>query len=285
MAKILDGERVARKIEAESAALVQELGSRGIQPCIASMRVGENPDDIWYQESLQRWAGRIGLASRAFTLPESAGSQALIEKLQALSADESIHGILLFCPLPPGFDEAAAREAIAPAKDVDSLTRANSAAVFMGDERGFAPCTPQAVVEILKYYAIPLSGSRTVIIGRSQVVGKPLAMLLLKEDATITICHSKSRNLPGLCREAEILIAALGKANFIQKEHLRPGQVVIDVGINMNPECPGRICGDVAFKQAEEIVAALTPVPGGVGAVTSAILCRHTVEACMRQQG
>lgn len=261
MAKILSGKEVAAALEAENTELIKELKGRGIIPRMALVRVGENPDDISYQETLERCAKRIAMECEIHTLPAEIKTKDLSKKLTALSKDLKIHGILLFCPLPKELDEKAAREAIDPKKDIDCLTRTSSAAIFAGDEMGFAPCTARAVIEILKYYSIPVKGSRAVIIGRSQVVGRPLSMLLLKENATVTIAHSQSRNLPAVCRQGDILIAAIGRPAYIGKEYTRPGQTLIDVGINEDPDKPGFICGDINFNEAKTIVEAITPVP------------------------
>ncbi|MGE5614520.1 MAG: bifunctional 5,10-methylenetetrahydrofolate dehydrogenase/5,10-methenyltetrahydrofolate cyclohydrolase, partial [Bacillota bacterium] len=209
--------------------------------------------------------------------PEDIGQEDLVKEIQKINGDRSVHGILLFRPLPKHLDINVIKHVISPEKDIDCLNPVNVAKVFEGDETGFAPCTPAAVMEMLDYYKIDVSGRRVVVIGRSLVVGKPLSMLLLKKNATVTICHTKTRDIEKTCKSAEILIAAAGAARMVTAEHVYPGQVVVDVGINVDEN--GNLCGDVDFDAVEKIVDFITPVPGGVGTVTSSILAKHVIKA------
>lgn len=280
MVKILSGKEPVSALENQTAELLKLFKAQKIEPCLALVRVGEYPDDIYYQQSIEKVCQRIGLTVKCLNLAADIGDKKLQSKLKKLSANQDVHGILLFCPLAREYDEKAARTCIAPEKDIDCLTLHNAGRIYMGEEKAFAPCTPRAVMELLKYYDIPVKGKNAVIIGRSLVVGKPLAMLLLKANATVTVCHSQSRDLAEICRKADILIAAAGKARFVNKDFLSERQIVIDVGINEDPDNPGKYCGDVDFEDASSIVAGITPVPGGIGALTTQVLCHHTLEAC-----
>lgn len=283
MAKRLTGKEVAADLLSRCRQKSEDLHKKGVRPCLAIVRVGENADDLYYQESLERETAKAGIECRVFPLPLVVSDELLQNSLRGLSDDPSVHGILLFCPLPEHLDEEAARAAIDPQKDVDGLTKENAAALYSGDANAFAPCTAAAVVELLRYYQVPLTGQQVVIIGRSLVVGKPLAMLLLANNATVTICHSKSRDLPEVCRAADILISAVGKAKNFAVSFTSPWQTVVDVGINPDPLHPGKICGDFVYESVEPQVEAITPVPGGVGTVTTAMLCYHTLRACEAQ--
>jgi methylenetetrahydrofolate dehydrogenase (NADP+)/methenyltetrahydrofolate cyclohydrolase len=280
MAEILSGREPAAALEAESLKIAEDLKKRHIIPTLALVRTGDNPDNIFYQRSIERTARRIGLKTVSWSASSYCDDDILQNKLKEFSRARHIHGILLFCPLAEKYNEKAARAAIAPEKDIDCLTLCNAGMVYAGEEKALPPCTPQAIIELFKYYKIPLKGQKAVILGRSLVVGKPLAMLLLKENATVTICHSQSRDLPRICREADILISAIGKAKYIGKEYMRGGQIMIDVGINPHPYKQGKYCGDLDFKAARAIASAVTPVPDGVGRLTTQMLCRHTLMAC-----
>ena len=284
MAELLKGASVAKAMTGALRERADALRERGVTPVLALLRVGEREDDIAYERGAVKRCEQCGVEARRFTLAADAPQEALIEKLRSLSADGSVHGILLFRPLPAHMDDAAVCAAIAPEKDVDGVTAASMAALYAGageDRDGvFAPCTAEACLALLKYYGVELRGKRAVVVGRSLVIGKPLAMLLLAENATVTVAHSKSGDLAAFCREADVLAAAAGRAGLIGAEHLRAGQTVIDVGIHVSPD--GTLCGDVRAAEAEPIVRALTPVPGGVGAVTTAVLCKHVIDAASR---
>ena len=242
--------------------------------------MGAREDDLSYETGVIRRCEKVGVAVRRFLLPEDAPQAALEEVIARVNRDPALHGCLLFRPLPRHMDEAAVRAALCPAKDVDGVTDASLAGVFANTGAGFAPCTAQACLEILRHYQVPLSGARVTVVGRSLVVGKPAAMLLDRENATVTMCNSRTKNLPAVCREADVLVVAMGRRAAIGAECLRPGQIVVDVGIHVDAE--GRLSGDVDFAAAEPVVEAITPVPGGVGTVTTSVLVRHVVEAAER---
>ena len=276
MTTLLRGAEVASALSEDILQRAGRLKAAGVLPCLAVVRVGERPDDLSYERGVKNKAETLGIRVVCETLSRAAGQPLLESVLRRLGSDPSVHGILLFRPLPEGYDEDAARALLPPEKDVDGITDLSLTGVFDGSGRGFAPCTAQACMEILRHFCIPLSGRRAVVIGRSLVVGKPLAMLLLGQNATVTLCHSKSADLPALCREADILIAAAGKRALVDERFLSPQQTVLDVGIHVNEE--GKLCGDV-IPGANGLVAALTPVPGGVGAVTTTVLLCHVIEA------
>lgn len=281
MAEILKGKPAADALNEKIVNEVNLLSKINIRPALAIVRVGSKPDDIAYERGAVKRCEKTGVAVRAITLPEDVSQSRLVEAIQKLNEDRSVHGILLLRPLPAHIDDDLIRNTLAPEKDVDGITDGSLAGVFVGTDLGFPPCTPQACMEMLDYYGVEVKGKNVVVIGRSTVVGKPAAMMLTKRHGTVTICHTRTVDLPGVCRQAEILIAAAGKAKMVSKEYLSPGQIVIDVGINFTED--GSMCGDVDFDQAKEIVAAITPVPGGVGAVTTAVLVKHVVEAAKRQ--
>ena len=277
MEHILIGAPVAAAIKARTKEQADALAVRGIFPTLAVLEVGERADNAAYLRGIQKNAGSCGIEVRHVTLPEDASQNEAEAVLQSLNADVSIHGILLLRPLPKQIDEAALCGMIAPEKDADCATDLSLAGVFAGKKLGFAPCTAQAVVEILKLYGAELAGARCAVVGRSLVVGRPLAMLLLNENATVTLCHSKTKDLPAATRGADIVVAALGKAKALGGEHFGENQILIDVGIHRTEE--GTLCGDVDFAAAEPKAAAITPVPGGVGAVTTAVLLSHVAQA------
>lgn len=283
-AKILSGKEVAAAIMDDNLTRTIHLQSRGCHPTLAVFRVGERPDDIYYENSIKRHCEQVGVRCQTLTLPTTIKEEEFASMLNQTSQDSSIHGIFFFSPLPPKLNETYLRSLITPTKDVDCLSRAAQAELYFGGQtEGFAPCTPAAVMEMLRYYQIPVAGKQAVVLGRSLVVGRPLAMLLLDANATVTIAHSKSENLSQVCWQADIVVAAVGKPRLVQGGWLRPGQIVIDVGANADPEKGGKMCGDVDFEAAHNMVEAITPVPGGVGLVTTAILCRHVIEAAERQ--
>lgn len=277
MATILKGAPVVAAMNEASAARCAALAAKGITPTLAVVRVGEREDDLSYERGVMTRCGKVGVAVRQFLLPADATQDALLEVIEKINADKSIHGCLLFRPLPRQFDDRTIRAALAPEKDIDGITDGSLAGVFTNTALGYPPCTAQACLEILKYYDIPLSGKRAVVVGRSLVVGKPAAMMLDRENATVTICNSRTQNLPALCKEADVVVVAMGKRGFIGADCLREGQTVVDVGIHVGDD--GKLCGDVRFAEAEPVVEAITPVPGGVGTVTTSVLVGHVVEA------
>lgn len=283
MAEILKGKPVADAMNAELSQKVAALKARGISPKLGIIRVGARPDDLFYEGGAKKTCATIGMESEVFEYPEDIAQDALEKAVTAVGARTDVNGILMFFPLPKNLDGRKIRELIPVEKDVDCLTTGAAAKVFTDDPTGFPPCTPTACMEMLHHYNVPIKGKKCTVVGRSLVVGKPVAMLLLREHATVTICHSRTEDLPGVCQDGEILIAAVGKAKMIKGNFVKPGQIVIDVGINADPDNPGKYCGDVDFAEAEPIVAKISPVPAGVGSVTTSVLCKHTLMACEMQ--
>lgn len=277
MAEHWKGAPVAQALTERLIVKANQLKVQGIVPTLAIVRVGERPEDLSYERGALKRCEKVGIRVRQFTLPEESSHGDLLAVIEQINADREIHGCLLFRPLPPQIDEAAICAALDPAKDVDGITAGSLAAVFTGSGAGYPPCTAQACMEILDYYGCDLTGKRAVVVGRSLVVGKPLSMLLLGKNATVTLCHTRTADLAAECRRAEVLIAAAGRANMIGRDHLAPGQMVLDVGINVDED--GNLVGDVDFAAADAIVGAVTPVPGGVGAVTTSVLAAHVLQA------
>ncbi|MGB4444410.1 MAG: bifunctional 5,10-methylenetetrahydrofolate dehydrogenase/5,10-methenyltetrahydrofolate cyclohydrolase [Dethiobacteria bacterium] len=285
MAERLKGKPVADAMKEDLVKRVEDLKAKGVTPKIGIIRVGANPDDLFYEGGIKKTSDGIGLAYEIFEHPEDVNQEEFEQSVLSVGADSSIHGILMFAPLPKHLDEKKIRSLIPVEKDVDCMTLGSAGKVFTDDQTGFPPCTPTACMEMLKFYEIPLKGKKVTVVGRSLIVGKPVAMLLLREHATVTICHSRTENLDQVCAGADILVAAVGRAKMIGSSYVKPGQIVIDVGINPDPDNPGKYCGDVDFAAVEPIVDKITPVPGGVGSVTTIVLCKHTVMACEMQQG
>ena len=277
MAMILKGAPVVAAMNEANAARCEALKAKGITPTLAVVRVGAREDDLSYERGVMTRCGKVGVAVRQYLLPADAAQEQLLNVIAGINADPAIHGCLLFRPLPKQFDDRTIRAALSPEKDIDGITDGSLAGVFTNTAIGYPPCTAQACLEILRHYDLPLSGKRAVVVGRSLVVGKPAAMMLDRQNATVTICNSRTQNLPALCKEADILVVAMGKMGFIGGDCLREGQVVVDVGIHVNAE--GKLCGDVRFAEAEPVVGAITPVPGGVGTVTTSVLVSHVVDA------
>lgn len=282
MAELLKGAPVAAALAEKTAAAVEALKARGIVPTLAILRVGEREDDLSYERGAMKRCAAADIDVRSVVLPEDVTLDDYMTTLMSLNTDPAVHGILMLRPLPSHLDEEAARKALAPEKDVDGVTDGSLAGVFTGSGEGFAPCTAQAVVEIMDHYGIDLKGKTAAVAGRSLVVGRPAAMLLMERGATVTICHSKTPDLAAVTNKADIVVAAIGKMRSLGRDHFAPRQTVIDVGIHFNEET-GKLCGDVRQEEAEAIVSALTPVPGGVGAVTTAVLVSHVAEAALRQ--
>ena len=281
MAKLLKGAPVAARLTEETAARAAELGSRGIVPTLCLIRVGERADDLSYERGLLKRAASAGVDVRKVVLDVACSQDELMSAISAANEDPAVHGILMFRPLPATLDEAAACEAVAPEKDVDCLTSTSLARVFTGSGEGCAPCTADAVMHLLADAGVSLEGARVAVVGRSLVIGRPVAMMLQAENATVTMCHSKTRDLAECCREADVLVVACGRARMVGADSVRAGQVVVDVGINWD-EGAGRLVGDVDFDAVEPLVDAITPVPGGVGSLTTAVLMKHVVQAAER---
>ena len=283
MAKQLLGKEVNEKLNARIIAECEELKARGVNPALAIVRCGERPDDLSYEKGATKRAEALGVAVEKFLLPEDVSKEELLRTIDAINANDQIHGVLMFRPLPKHLkaDQDEICNRLDPRKDVDGMTNGSNAGVFMGKELGFAPCTPAACMEILDHYGIDCTGKKAVVLGRSLVVGKPAAMMLLAKNATVTVCHTKTRDVAAVAREADILVSAAGVLKSLTKDYVRPGQVVIDVSINWD-EAKGGIAGDAVYDEVEPIVEAITPVPGGVGAVTTSVLIGHVVEAAKR---
>lgn len=278
MGELLKGKVVADAITSQVKSEVEELKAKDIHPKLMIVRVGERQDDLSYEKSAIKRMEKCGIECEVTPLPADITEDDFMRRLKAVNEDDTVHGILLFRPLPGHIDENKVKHIISPEKDVDCFNPANVAKIAEGDKTGFAPCTPTAAMEILKHNNIELKGKRAVVIGRSMVVGKPMALLLLGEDSTVTICHSKTHELPKVAAEADILIAAIGKSKMITDEYVKEGSVVIDVGINVDAD--GNLWGDVDTDKCKDKAAFITPVPAGVGSVTTAVLAKHVLKAC-----
>lgn len=281
MAKQLLGKEVTAALNERIKNKVAKLKEKGVEPTLAIVRVGENGSDLSYEKGATKRCDTLGVAVKKYVLPLDVSQEELLKVIDEINHDDKIHGVLMFRPLPKTLNQAVIENALDPRKDIDCMTDLSNSGVFTGKQIGFPPCTPQACMEILDHYGIDPKGKKAVVIGRSLVVGKPAAMMLLKKNATVTICHTKTVDMPSVAREADILLVAAGHAKTVGADFVRPGQVVIDVGINYNEET-GKICGDVDYDAVEPIVEAITPVPGGVGSVTTSVLVSHVVEAAER---
>ena len=278
MATILKGARAAAALDEKTLAAISGLRARGIRPGLGILRAGERPDDLAYERGAIKRCEKLGIAVKSVVLPEDVKHHALIAQLQRLNSDSSVHGVLMFRPLPAHIDERAACEALMVSKDVDGITSGSAASLYTGGGDGFAPCPAEAVISILRNYGVQIEGKRAVVVGRSLVIGRPVAMMPMQRNATVTICHSRTENLAEITRGADIVVAALGRAETLTAEYFSPGQTVIDVGINYS-EAKGKVVGDVVFGAVEAIVGAISPVPAVVGSVTTAMLARHVVKA------
>ena len=279
MATILDGKALAAKVKEQ---VNQEAEGLARKPGLAVIIVGNNPASRVYVNSKRKDCEECGFLSEEYALPEETTQQELITLIQELNGRQDIDGILCQLPLPDGIDEEAVLMAISPEKDVDGFHPMNMGALLVGKE-GFLPCTPYGIMEILDAYGIDPKGKRCVVIGRSNIVGKPMALLLLQRHGTVTICHSRTQDLGEVCRTADILVAAVGKVNVVTSDMVKPGAVVIDVAMNRNEA--GKLCGDVDYPAVKEVASAITPVPGGVGPMTRAMLMKNTLLASQKHQG
>ena len=286
MAKKLLGKEVNEALVASLQTRTAALREKGVVPTLGIIRLGENPSDLSYEKGATKRAAEVGVEVKNYILPESATKEELLAVIDQVNADDSVHGVLMFRPLPKHLkaDQDEICNRLAPCKDVDSMTHMSNAGVFEGQDLGYAPCTPAACMEILDHYGIDCKGKNAVVIGRSLVVGKPAAMMLMGKNATVTVCHTRTVNTAEICKNADIIVTAAGVLNSLTKDFVRPGQIVIDVSMNWNPEKitskgKGGMSGDCVFDEVESIVEAITPVPGGVGAVTTSVLMKHVVEA------
>ena len=282
MAKLLKGKEVVEALNDKLSKEVEALNNRGIIPTLGILRVGERADDLSYERGAIKRCEQVGVKVQVTALPADVSADEFFATLDKLNNDINIHGILMFRPLPKHIDGEKARKMLSADKDVDGCTDLSLAGVFTNTKLGFSPCTAEAAMEILKYYDVPVAGKKVVVIGRSLVIGRPVAMLLMHENATVTICHSKTKDVPAITKDADIVVVASGQMESVGKEYLREGQTVIDVGISWNTE-KNKLCGDVRTDEVLDIVEAITPVPGGVGGVTTSILVKHVVEAASRQ--
>lgn len=281
-ARIIDGKATAKAVRAEVRERAEALVERGVRPGLAVVLVGEDPASQVYVKNKDKAARKAGFEARTLRLPASTVQAELEERVVELGADEGVHGILVQLPLPGELDARRVLRAIPPSKDVDGLTPASVAALASG-EPGLRPCTPAGCLELLDRYGVELKGARMVVLGRSMLVGKPLALMALARHATVTLCHSRTRDLPAVCREADVLVAAVGRPEMVRGDWIRPGAAVIDVGINRVET--GGLVGDVCYEEAVAVAGAITPVPGGVGPMTIAMLLANTLEAAVRLSG
>jgi methylenetetrahydrofolate dehydrogenase (NADP+) / methenyltetrahydrofolate cyclohydrolase len=279
-AKLLTGKEVAQKMDLDLQKEVQSLKTRGISPVLKIIIAGDAADSMAYANSAKKMAEKNGIACDIEQLSDTISQDEFIKVLNQRNTDKSIHGIIVMRPMPKQISEEVIKYLLVPEKDIDCFNPVNAGKIMAGDMTGFPPATPQAVMEILRFYEIPMQGKEAVVIGRSMVVGKPMSMLLLGENATVTVCHSKTRDLPAVCRRADILVAAIGKARMITADYIKPGAVVMDVGINVEGE---KLFGDVDTEPAKNVAGAITPVPGGVGTVTTRVLLKHVVKAAKLQ--
>ena len=280
MAKRLSGKEVTAALNARIRANVETSRAHGVEPTLCMVRVGDNPSDMSYERGASKRCETLGVACKQIHLPEDVSQEELLSVIEDVNQDPAIHGLLLFRPLPKHLDQALIENALDPAKDVDCMTDLSMSGVFTGKQIGFPPCTPQACMEILDHYGYDCTGKKAVVIGRSLVVGKPAAMMLIKKNATVTICHTRTKDMPAVTRDADLIIVAAGRAGVIGADYVREGQTIIDVGINVNAE--GKLCGDVDFAAVEPVVDAITPVPGGVGTVTTSVLVGHVADAALK---
>lgn len=280
MAELLKGKAVADKINEGIIADIEALKVKGVLPTLCIIRVGDNESDMAYERGALKKCETLGVASVTHHLPADVKEEDMLALIDDINKDKNIHGVLLLRPLPRHLNAKKIENALDPAKDVDCMTEASAGSVYTGSGIGYPPCTPTACMEILKFYGYDLTGKNVVVIGRSLVVGKPVAMMCMKENATITICHTKTKNMAEVAKNADILIVAAGHRDTVTTDFVNKDMVVIDVGINVNDE--GKMCGDVAFDSVSEVVSAITPVPGGVGSVTTSVLLRHVVDAALK---
>lgn len=279
MAELLKGKAVADAITETIQAKVAALKEKGTEPTLAIVRVGENPSDLSYERGALKRAEKTGVQVKQYIYEETVTQETLLSEIKAINDDESIHGVLIFRPLPSHIDDEAVRGTLLPEKDIDGITEGSLAGIFTGTHTGYAPCTARACMEIAAHYGIDFSGKKVAVLGRSLVIGKPVAMMAMEQNATVTVCHSRTGadNMKKICQESDVIIAAMGRAAMVDASYIGNDQVILDVGINVIED--GKLCGDVNFDNVEKKVEMITPVPSGVGAVTTAVLMLQTVEA------
>lgn len=280
MAKLLKGIDCANRISEELMPEIQALKASGVNPCLAILRIGENPDDLAYERGIEKRFAKLDLSIKKFVLDAGASQDAVLQAIDEINGDDSLQGALLFRPFPKEMDDELIRNALRPEKDLDGISDGSLAGIFTNSKQGFAPCTAEACVALLKHYGYEIAGKNITVLGRSLVIGKPVSMMLLNEHASVTICHSKTKEIREHCKRADIVIGAIGKAEFIDGSFVGRGQVFLDVGINVDAE--GKLLGDIKLDEVEAAAEAISPVPGGVGSITTSILASHLVEACKR---
>ena len=278
MAEILKGKPVADALIARMRETAETLKTRGVEPTLCVVRVGERADDLSYEKGVRKRCAEVGVTLRQVILPETVSQDEFEAAFEAVNRDPAVHGILLFRPLPKTLDSERIRKLFDPGKDVDGWTDGSLAGVYANTDLGFAPCTAQAVLELLRFYGIDPKGKRATVIGRSLVIGRPVSMLLMHANATVTTCHTRTVDVPSIAREADILVCAAGVMKSVTEEFTNPDQIVVDVGIHFDEET-GKLCGDVDFDRVAPVVKAITPVPGGVGGITTCVLLDHVLKA------
>lgn len=280
--ELLKGKPLVDEIKAQTTEKAEELIEKGIVPTLGILRVGANESDIAYENSAVRAAAAVGINVEKYIMDREAEEEDVLDVLKIMNEDDKLHGILIFRPLPKHIDEDKVRNAINPDKDVDGISDASVGSLFTGNKIGFPPCTAEAALKILEYYGIKIAGKKAAVIGRSLVIGKPASMMLLEKNATVAMCHSRTSetDLKEICQNSDIIICAAGKIKAVGAEHVSGRQIIIDVGINFDED--GKMCGDADFAALEDKVKAITPVPGGVGSVTTALLLQHVAEAASK---
>jgi methylenetetrahydrofolate dehydrogenase (NADP+)/methenyltetrahydrofolate cyclohydrolase len=290
-AEILDGRATAKTMRGEIGQAVADFKeATGVTPTIAVVRAGEDPGSVWYANAIKKTMAARGMESQLHVLPETATEEEIVTLVARLNADPDIHGIMVQEPLPKGIDEAAVKAALSPKKDVDGVHEVNAGRLALAAPAGrppgvgpfFVPATPAGGMELMRRHGVEFSGKNAVVIGRSPIVGKPMALLLMRENATVSVCHSRTADLPGVCRSADILCVAVGRAGMVRGDWIKPGAVVIDFGVN---DVDGKMVGDVAYEEAVKVAGLITPVPGGTGPMTNIMLCLNLLEAANRQVG
>ena len=281
MTRLLKGKEVADEINERSSVMIEFLKEKNITPTLAIFRIGEDESDLAYEKNACKKCEELGVNVVKYVFENEVDEEEFYDKLEEANLSDAIHGILVFRPLPDYFDKDRLRRSIDPRKDVDACSNASLAGLFIDKNKNFAPCTAQSAMEILKYYQIPLSGKNVVVLGRSLVIGKPVSMLLLNKDATVTICHTRTKDTASIASKADILICAIGKPELIDRSYTNPNQTIIDVGVSWS-EKKQKLVGDILFEDVDGHVENITPVPGGVGAVTTAVLINHIIEAAMK---
>ena len=281
---LLTGTEVSRHIQENIERKIAFCKENNVVPALAVVRAGNKPEDLSYERSVLKRCEKLDIAVRQFTFPETVSTEELIAAIEEINRDDALHGVLMFCPLPKKtVDEERVRNALLPEKDLDGLTPLSAYGIFAGKNIGYPPCTPEACRRVLEYYGISCEGKKVTVVGRSMVVGRPLSMMLLKQNATVTICHTKTKNLREECLAADIVVATAGRRHLLDGSCFRKGQVVLYVGIN--PDGENGICGDVVTEEALKVADAVTPVPGGVGNVTTSVLLDHLTEAALKKTG